>query len=154
TRGEIEERVLGLVREAFERKIAATGGEGFLQISRQVLLWTLDEKWRDHLYELDHLKGGIGLRAYGQKDPLLEYKREAFELFNVLLDEVHEESLRRLFRVQLAEAPPPVARRPARMVAHHAEAQAFGGGAAEGSAAESPAGATESKAASPLSRPA
>ena len=127
-RDELEERAQGLAREALERKIAATGGDAFLDVSRQVLLWTVDEKWRDHLFELDHLKGGIGLRAYGQKDPLLEYKREAFDLFSALLDDVHEESVRRLFRVQLAEPPPLPRRRPAVMVTQHAEVGAFGGG--------------------------
>ena len=64
-------------------------------------MFTLDEHWRDHLYELDHLKGGIGLRAYGQRDPLIEYKKEAFTLFETLVREVHEEFVQRLFQVQI-----------------------------------------------------
>jgi preprotein translocase subunit SecA len=105
-----------------------------------LLLWTLDEKWRDHLFELDHLKSGIGLRAYGQKDPLIEYKKEAFDLFQNLLDDVREESLRRLFRVQLAEAPPPMPRRPVQMVARHDDA---GGISRMAAASESSAPAKE-----------
>ena len=54
-------------------------------LERHLYLFTLDEHWRDHLYELDHLKGGIGLRAYGQRDPLIEYKKEAFTLFETLM---------------------------------------------------------------------
>jgi preprotein translocase subunit SecA len=134
----IEETATRLAVEAFARKVEATGGDAFVDVSRQVMLWTLDEKWRDHLYELDHLKGGIGLRAYGQRDPLLEYKREAFELFETLLDEVREEALRRLFRVQLADAPPVRERAPARMMAVHAEAPtAFGGASSPGEPQES-----------------
>src|SRR5205085_1779721 len=76
-------------------------------------LYTLDEHWRDHLYELDHLKGGIGLRAYGQRDPLIEYKKEAFTLFETLLSEVREDFVQRLFRVQVEpEAVRQIERRP------------------------------------------
>ena len=150
----VEERANTLATEAFDRKIASTGGDAFLDVSRSVLLWTLDEKWRDHLYELDHLKGGIGLRAYGQRDPLLEYKKEAFGLFESLLDDVHEESLRRLFRVQIAEAPPVRERAPARMTATHAEAPTFGGSAAETEGAESSAAPAASQAGQPTARPA
>jgi preprotein translocase subunit SecA len=89
------------------------GGEPFLGVVRNVILWTIDEKWRDHLYELDHLKHGIGLQAYGQKDPLLQYKKEAFEMFEVLVGEIEEESVRRVFRVELAaDAPAGGAPRP------------------------------------------
>ena len=99
------------------------------ELERHLYLYTLDEHWRDHLYELDHLKGGIGLRAYGQKDPLIEYKKEAFTLFETLLKEVRDEFVQRLFRVQLApEAVQEVRqqpRMPRQMVAQHAATQAF-----------------------------
>ncbi len=100
-------------------------------LERHLYLYTLDEHWRDHLYELDHLKGGIGLRAYGQRDPLIEYKKEAFDLFETLVREVREDFVMRLFRVQLApEAASRVIeqqpRAPRRMQEVHAEAQAFG----------------------------
>jgi preprotein translocase subunit SecA len=149
----IEETAGRIAAEAFTRKVETTGGDAFVDVARQVMLWTLDEKWRDHLYELDHLKGGIGLRAYGQRDPLLEYKREAFELFETLLDDVREEALRRLFRVQLADAPPVRERAPARMTATHAEAPTpFGGAEAGGEAQESQRQAPASQA-SPPPRP-
>ena len=102
------------------------------ELERHLYLYTIDEHWRDHLHELDNLKGGIGLRAYGQRDPLTEYKKEAFTAFETMLNEAREEFVSRFFRVQLqpaaareviAEAPPP----PRHMVAQHAEAQAFGG---------------------------
>src|SRR5262249_43963782 len=99
-------------------------------LERHLYLYTLDEHWRNHLYELDHLKGGIGLRAYGQRDPLIEYKREAYSLFETLLREVREDFVQRLFRVQgqpaagtrvIQQQP----RAPRRMQTQHAEAQSF-----------------------------
>jgi preprotein translocase subunit SecA len=102
-------------------------------LERHLYLYTLDEHWRDHLYELDHLKGGIGLRAYGQRDPLIEYKREAYALFETLITEVREDFVQRFFRVQLApeamrtiEQQP---RAPRHIRTQHAEAQSFGGAA-------------------------
>jgi preprotein translocase subunit SecA len=102
---ELEEKLTAFGREAFHEKIERMGGEPFLEIVRNVLLWTIDEKWRDHLFELDHLKHGIGLQAYGQKDPLLSYKKEAFEMFELLMTDIEEESVRRIFRVELAAEP-------------------------------------------------
>src|SRR6185295_15274027 len=94
-------------------------------IERHLYLYTVDEHWRDHLYELDHLKGGIGLRAYGQRDPLIEYKREAYTLFETLIREIREDFVLRLFRVQLDEESQRELRQrraPKQMVAQHAEA--------------------------------
>ncbi len=121
---ELEESLCTFGRETFHEKIARMGGEPFLEIVGNVLLWTIDEKWRDHLFELDHLKHGIGLQAYGQKDPLLAYKKEAFEMFEVLMGELEEESVRRIFRVELAAepAPRPLAA-PTRMTASKEAAQ-------------------------------
>ena len=113
---DLEENLCEFGKTAFNEKIEHMGGEPFLEIVRNVILWTIDEKWRDHLYELDHLKHGIGLQAYGQKDPLLQYKKEAFEMFEVLVGDIEEESVKRVFRVELAAEPPVLARRePARM---------------------------------------
>ena len=101
-------------------------------LERHLYLFTLDEHWREHLHELDYLKGGIGLQAYGQRDPLIQYKKEAFTLFETMMGEVREDVVQRLFRVQLQpaaarqvleEAP----RAPRQMVAQHAQAEAFGG---------------------------
>jgi preprotein translocase subunit SecA len=110
-------------------------------LERHLYLFTVDEHWRDHLYELDHLKGGIGLRAYGQRDPLIEYKKEAFALFETLMREVREDFVQRMFRVQLAPEAEQVVqqqpRAPRQMVAQHAEAQVLSG--AGTAVAESPA---------------
>jgi len=98
-------------------------------LERHLFLRILDDHWRDHLYELDHLKGGIGLRAYGQRDPLVEYKREAYTLFESLLDEVNEDFVSHLFRVQMAPEAMQVMEqrpRPRQIVERHEAAAAFG----------------------------
>jgi preprotein translocase subunit SecA len=72
-------------------------------LERFILLQALDSLWKDHLLNIDHLKEGIGLRGYAQKNPLLEYKREGYELFIDMLASVREDAVRKLFAVQLAE---------------------------------------------------
>jgi preprotein translocase subunit SecA len=130
---------------AYREREAQFTAEVLRELERHVYLFTLDEHWRDHLYELDGLKGGIGLRAYGQRDPLIEYKKEAFTLFQTLLRDVREEFVERLFRVQLApEVMREVERRPAprQLVAQHAEAgSAFAAVAAPAGAGQAPEGA-------------
>ncbi len=123
------EKAVAAAEAAYRGREAEFGAELMRELERHLFLFTLDEHWRDHLYELDHLKGGIGLRAYGQRDPLIEYKKEAFTLFETLVNEVNEEFVERLFRVQLEPgATREVERRPAprAMVAQHAETQTFG----------------------------
>jgi preprotein translocase subunit SecA len=125
---ELEEKAVAVAEAAYKGREAEFGSELLRDLERHVYLFTLDEHWRDHLYELDHLKGGIGLRAYGQRDPLIEYKKEAFTLFETLLREVREDFVQRLFRVQVEpEAVRAIEQRPRprAMVAQHAETQAF-----------------------------
>jgi preprotein translocase subunit SecA len=76
-------------------------GELYNRVIRFVSLQTIDTKWRDHLYELDALKEGIGLRGYAQKDPLIEYKRESFHLFQDMIVKMDEEIVAKMFRVQV-----------------------------------------------------
>jgi preprotein translocase subunit SecA len=121
----LEERTTEAGEAAYRAREAEFGAPVLRDLERHLYLYTLDEHWRDHLYELDHLKGGIGLRAYGQRDPLIEYKKEAFTLFETLVGEVRDEFVQRLFRVQLApEAVQQIERRPRprQLVAQHAEA--------------------------------
>jgi preprotein translocase subunit SecA len=92
-------------REAYSRREADWGPELAREIERRVMLSVIDEKWRDHLYEMDMLKEGIGLRAWGQKDPLIEYKREAFGAFEGMVRGLGEDIVRRLFRVVVQRAP-------------------------------------------------
>ncbi|MFH1502472.1 MAG: preprotein translocase subunit SecA, partial [Candidatus Eisenbacteria bacterium] len=77
------------------------------RLERLVFLQVIDRQWRDHLYELDRLKEGIGLRAYGQKNPLLEYKSEAFDMFMSMVESIQEESVQYMFRAQVSTEPPP-----------------------------------------------
>jgi preprotein translocase subunit SecA len=72
------------------------------QLEKQVMLQILDVHWKDHLAEMDHLRQSVGLRAYAQKNPKNEYKREAFEMFEVMLDEINSEAIKVLFRLELA----------------------------------------------------
>ena len=65
-----------------------------------ILLQVIDSQWKDHLLEMDHLKEGIGLRGYGQRDPLVEYKKESYEMFQAMMDRVEEDALRYLFLIQ------------------------------------------------------
>ena len=69
------------------------------RVERDIMLQIVDAQWKDHLYSLDHLKEGIGLRGYGQRDPLVEYKKESFELFQAMKDRIDEEMVRYLWRL-------------------------------------------------------
>jgi len=84
--------------------IGAQGG--MRELERQVLLQVLDRKWREHLYEMDYLKEGIGLRAMAQRDPLIEYRNEGFEMFTRMLEGIKEETVQHLFNVQVQAAEP------------------------------------------------
>ena len=127
--GESREAVIERAGEWAERAYRAREAQFtapvMRELERHLYLFTLDEHWREHLHELDYLKGGIGLQAYGQRDPLVQYKKEAFSLFETMMGEVREDFVQRLFRVQLQpsaarqvieEAP----RAPRQMVAQHA----------------------------------
>ena len=69
-------------------------------IARSIMLQIVDAQWKDHLYSLDHLKEGIGLRGYGQRDPLVEYKKESFALFQAMKERIDEEMVRYLWRLR------------------------------------------------------
>ena len=91
--------------EAREEAIEKIGGpDAMRQVERSVLLQVLDRKWREHLYEMDYLKEGIGLRAMAQRDPLTEYQREGFEMFDTMMDGLKEESIAYLFSVGVEPA--------------------------------------------------
>jgi len=130
TKEELLEYSLQRSTEAYEAREKDLGPELMRQLERLVLLSIIDEKWRDHLYEIDQLKEGIGLRAYGQKDPLIEYKSEAFKAFLELNSNITRDSLRLLMRADIRR-PPEQRRAPEPVsVAMHAQTSAFGGSAA------------------------
>ncbi len=92
-------------RLQYEAVEAQIGAELMRQVERQVVLQVLDRAWREHLYEMDYLKEGIGLRAMGQRDPLIEYQREGFQLFEAMTESIKEQSLQVLYRVEKREVP-------------------------------------------------
>ena len=102
----LRERIENAVDAMMAAKAANLGPELMRYIEKSLLIQTMDAVWKEHLYALDHLRQGIGLRAYGQRDPLNEYKSEAFALFNAMLDELKERVTAMLARVQLAQEPP------------------------------------------------
>ncbi len=108
----LRERVEQAADAMMAAKAANMGPELMRFIEKSLLIQTLDAVWKEHLYALDHLRQGIGLRAYGQRDPLNEYKSEAFALFNAMLDELKERVTAMLARVELApepiQPPPPL----------------------------------------------
>ena len=96
--------VMSMFRSAYERKEAAVGAERLRELERAIMLYMIDSKWVDHLQAMDMLREGIGLRAYGQMDPLVEYKRESFLMFNDLLKSIGEDFARYVLRVQVRSA--------------------------------------------------
>ena len=100
TVADVEDLIVQKVREGFKRKL-----ESFGELQEQILSWVLlhviDEKWRDHLYDLDHLKASIGFRSYGQKDPLIEYKQEAYTMFVDLMTDIRKTVASLTFKSQL-----------------------------------------------------
>ncbi|MEX2101862.1 MAG: SEC-C metal-binding domain-containing protein, partial [Actinomycetota bacterium] len=98
---EMQERVLGEALEAYAAKEQHVGTDTMRELERMVLLNIIDTKWREHLYEMDYLQEGIHLRAYGQKDPLTEYQREAFGMFEELTGALREDFVKYIYRVEL-----------------------------------------------------
>ncbi|MDI9931520.1 preprotein translocase subunit SecA [Rhodococcus sp. IEGM 1354] len=111
SRDELREALLEDARSAYaarEAEIDGIAGEnGMRELERRVLLSVLDRKWREHLYEMDYLKEGIGLRAMAQRDPLVEYQREGYDMFQGMLDGLKEESVGFLFNLQVEATPAP-----------------------------------------------
>jgi preprotein translocase subunit SecA len=105
----LAERLKEDAHAAYERREEELGSPAMRQLERMVLLQVIDRKWREHLYEMDYLQEGVGLRAYAQRDPLVEYQREGFDMFATMMDGIKEETVGFLFNldVQVEEAPPP-----------------------------------------------
>jgi preprotein translocase subunit SecA len=94
---EIREAIWAKALAAYEDKEQLIGREVLQRLERDLMLQLVDQQWKDHLYSLDHLKEGIGLRGYGQRDPLVEYKKESFAMFQAMKERVDEESVRYLW---------------------------------------------------------
>ncbi|MFH1825489.1 MAG: preprotein translocase subunit SecA [Candidatus Firestonebacteria bacterium] len=89
------------IKKKYETKVESIGSELFNQVEKMVMLQVVDSKWKDHLYNMDQLKEGIGLRGYAGKDPLIEYKREGYEMFMDMISRIKEEVVKYLFRIQI-----------------------------------------------------
>ena len=91
-------------QHAYDEREAAVGPELMRDVERRIVLQVLDRKWREHLYEMDYLKEGIGLRAMAQREPLVEYQREGYQLFQAVMEAIKEESVRFLFHAEVQPA--------------------------------------------------
>jgi preprotein translocase subunit SecA len=116
-RPQIREVILERLKQKYAEKESLVGAEAMRYYERIIWLNIVDAQWKDHLLALDHLKEGIGLRGYGQKDPLVEYKKESFSLFEAMLDRIDSETVRALYLLQVTVEEPPqqrMQRRPRR----------------------------------------
>jgi preprotein translocase subunit SecA len=141
TADEIRDTLWDAIVKSYEDKEQLVGREVLERVERDIMLQIVDTQWKDHLYSLDHLKEGIGLRGYGQRDPLVEYKKESFELFQAMKERVDEEIVRYLWwlRPILNEegapgsggapiAPRPSPRRPPPLILNDPSAESQRGG--------------------------
>jgi preprotein translocase subunit SecA len=109
---EVRERILKAVEERAAARVVEYGPEIMRYVEKAILLQTLDHNWREHIVNLDHLRQYVGLRGYGQRDPLNEYKSEAFELFESLLAKLRTEVIQQVMQVQIQTGAPPPALEP------------------------------------------
>jgi preprotein translocase subunit SecA len=100
--GKFVDKLMQAARSAYEAQEEKIGAEGLRYLERVVFLQMVDTYWKEHLLNMDHLKEGIGLRGYGQKNPLNEYKREGFEMFATMIETVKQQTLTTLFRIKIA----------------------------------------------------
>ncbi|HEY6185292.1 MAG TPA: preprotein translocase subunit SecA [Terriglobales bacterium] len=108
-RQELGDAIFEKLKERYDAKEKLIGPEAMRYHERMIMLSVIDQQWKDHLRDMDHLKEGIGLRGYGQKDPLVEYKRESFEMFEAMMQRAQEDTVRYLYLMQILERPTQVA---------------------------------------------
>ena len=108
-RREVEQKVNDLLLERYDEKERMIGPDNLRQAERIIMLNVVDNQWKDHLLSMDHLKEGIGLRGYGQKDPLIEYKKESFTMFQDMMDRIEDETIKYLYfmRIETGNVPLP-----------------------------------------------
>ena len=107
TSHEIEEAIWEKLKAKYAEKEKAIGSEAMRTYERLIMLNIIDAQWKDHLLSIDHLKQGIGLVGYGQKDPLVEYKKQSFDMFQEMLDRIDTTTIRSLFNLQIVTEEPP-----------------------------------------------
>src|SRR5258708_14143845 len=105
TVAQIEEELLKRANDVYQAKEDLVGAPLLREAERNIMLHVIDDQWKDHLLSMDHLKEGIGLRGYGQKDPLVEYKKESFTLFQDMMDRIEDETVRYLYFLRFEQNP-------------------------------------------------
>jgi len=108
SRQELGDAIFAKLKERYDAKEKLIGPDAMRYHERMIMLSVLDSQWKDHLRDMDHLKEGIGLRGYGQHDPLVEYKRESFDMFEAMMQRFQEETARYLYLMQILERAPDV----------------------------------------------
>jgi len=111
-RQELGDAIFEKLKERYDSKEKLIGVEAMRYHERMIMLSVIDAQWKDHLLGMDHLKEGIGLRGYGQHDPLVEYKRESFDMFEEMMQRFQEETARYLYLMQIMERPRDTGARP------------------------------------------
>ena len=105
-RQELGDAIFEKLKQRYDAKEKLIGPEAMRHHERMIMLSVIDQQWKDHLLSMDHLKEGIGLRGYGQHDPLVEYKRESFDMFEAMMQRFQEDTVRYLYLMQILERPP------------------------------------------------
>ncbi|OGD22020.1 MAG: preprotein translocase subunit SecA [Candidatus Aminicenantes bacterium RBG_16_63_16] len=100
TSAELPEKITGTLKSVYDEKERLLTPPRMREFERIIMLQVIDQQWKDHLLGMDYLKEGIGLRGYGQRDPLIEYKKESYEMFQAMMDRVEEDTIRYLFFIQ------------------------------------------------------
>jgi preprotein translocase subunit SecA len=104
-RQELGDAIFEKLKERYDAKEKLIGPDAMRHHERMIMLSVIDQQWKDHLLSMDHLKEGIGLRGYGQHDPLVEYKKESFEMFEAMMQRFQEDTVRYLYLMQILERP-------------------------------------------------
>ena len=105
-RAELGDAIFEKLKQRYDAKEKLIGPEAMRHHERMIMLSVIDQQWKDHLLSMDHLKEGIGLRGYGQHDPLVEYKKESFDMFEAMMQRFQEDTVRYLYLMQILERPP------------------------------------------------
>jgi preprotein translocase subunit SecA len=105
-RQELGDAIFDKLKDRYDAKEKLIGPDAMRHHERMIMLSVIDQQWKDHLLSMDHLKEGIGLRGYGQHDPLVEYKKESFEMFEAMMQRFQEDTVRYLYLMQILERPP------------------------------------------------
>ncbi len=130
-RQELGDAIFDKLKERYDAKEKLIGPEGMRHHERMIMLSVIDGQWKDHLLSMDHLKEGINLRGYGQHDPLVEYKKESFEMFEAMMQRFQEDTVRYLYLMQILERPVSSPEAPGRRAMPAAKHAGWGKGRAD-----------------------